>query len=401
MLTYNEALERMMADCRPIAETETIPLMYSTGRVLAQDVTSTIAVPGWDNSQMDGYALRAADLEGASEENPVKLPMFDRVIAGSVGKTVPAGSCSRIFTGAPMPEGTDTVVPQEDVEAGADGIVFKKAPKTGAWVRRRGSDIAEGHVILRAGDKLTPAAIGMTASIGRAYVTVYRKIRVGIFFSGNELVQPGEPLPPGRIYNSNRFMIRSLLQTLGCEALDLGNIPDSFDATVRALKRASETADIILTTGGMSVGEEDHLKPAVEAIGKLNLWRVKLKPGKPLAYGSVGGVPYIGLPGNPVSGFVVFLMLARPYIMRRMGFTDVGMAPQQVRADFAWEKAGARQEFVRVRRNGRGGLDIYPTQNSQVLSSCAWADGLVDIPVGVTIEPGDLVSYYPFCQFFA
>ena len=259
----------------------------------------------------------------------------------------------------------------------------------------------QGGVVLKKGARLTPAAIGMVASIGRAYVKVYRRLRVGIFFSGDELVQPGEPLPPGGIYNSNRFMIRSLLQELGCEALDLGSVPDTLEATIEAFESAAASADVILTTGGMTVGEEDHIKPAVEAVGSLNVWRVRLKPGKPLAFGEVRGVPFIGCPGNPVAGFVVFLMMARPYLLRTMGLTDIDVKPMAVRADFDWLKPGDRQEFVRVRRNDEGGLDLYHTQNSQVLSSCAWADGLVDIPVGGTVRKGDMVSYYPFCQFFA
>jgi molybdopterin molybdotransferase len=241
----------------------------------------------------------------------------------------------------------------------------------------------------------------MAASIGRAYVTVFRKLRVGVFFSGDELVQPGEPLHPGGIYNSNRFMVRSILQLLGCEVTDLGSVPDSLEATKRAFEHAAETSDVILTTGGMSVGEEDHIKPAVEALGRIDLWRVKLKPGKPLAFGEVKDVPFVGLPGNPVSGFVVLLMMARPFLLRRMGLKEVDLTPMKIRADFDWLKAGDREEFVRVRRNAEGGLDIYHTQNSQVLSSCAWADGLVDIPSGAVIHRGDVVHYYPFAQFFA
>lgn len=401
MITYAEALTRLLDAARPIDETERIPLMYSTGRVLAEDITSMIDVPGWNNSQMDGYALRAADLAGASAEHPVRLPVTDRIIAGSVGQTLATGGCARIFTGAPMPEGADTVVPQEQVTREGDEAVFSEAPKTGAWVRVRGSDVAAGSVILRRGDRLTPGAIGMIASVGRAYVTVYRRIRVSVFFSGNELVQPGEPLRPGGIYNSNRFMVRSTLQLMGCEVADLGSIPDSLAATKEAFENAAQTADIILTTGGMSVGEEDHIKPAVEALGHLDLWRVKLKPGKPLAFGEVKGVPFVGLPGNPVSGFVVLLMMARPYLMRRMGLTKVTLDPLRIRADFDWTKAGDREEFVRVRRNDEGGLDLYHTQNSQVLSSCAWADGLVDIPIGAQVHRGDTVNYYPFAQFFA
>lgn len=401
MITYAEALERLLAQAAPISETETVPLLYSTHRVLAEDIASPIAVPGWDNSQMDGYAVRAADLENASADSPVVLPVFERIAAGGVGRALPEGAVSRIFTGAPMPEGADTVVPQELTEVTPEGVRFTQPMRKGAWVRVRGSDVKQGSVVLRKGDRLTAAAIGMVASIGRAYVTVYRRLRVGIFFSGDELVQPGQPLPPGGIYNSNRFMIRSLLQALGCEALDLGNVPDSLPATVRAFENAAEAADVILTTGGMSVGEEDHIKPAVEALGSLNVWRVRLKPGKPLAFGEVKGIPFIGCPGNPVAGFVVFLMIARPYLLRKMGLTDIDVKPLAVRADFDWTKPGDRQEFVRVRRNDAGGLDLYHTQNSQVLSSCAWADGLVDIPVGGTVRKGEMVNYYPFCQFFA
>ncbi len=401
MITYQEALAALLADAKPIEGTEVVPLLYSTGRVLAEDVASPIAVPGWDNSQMDGYAVRVADLAQASDENPVTLPVSDRIPAGAVGRPLEAGTCARIFTGAPMPEGADAVVPQELVEKLENGAQFKAPIKAGAWIRRRGCDVAQGRVVLKAGERLTPAAIGMLASIGRAYVTVYRRLRVGIFFAGDELVQPGEPLPPGGIYNSNRFMIRSLLVTLGCEAIDLGNVPDTLEATVRAFENAATSADVILSTGGMSVGEEDHVKAAVEALGELNVWRVRLKPGKPLAFGKVKDVPFIGCPGNPVAGFVVFLMMARPYLLTRMGLTDIDVKPLRVRADFEWTVPGERQEFVRVRRNDQGGLDLYPTQNSQVLSSCAWADGLVDIPVNGTVQQGDMVDYYPFCQFFA
>lgn len=401
MITYTEALSRLLEKAEPIADTETIPLLYSTHRVLAEEIVSPIAVPSWDNSQMDGYAVRHEDLFGATEENPVKLPVSARIPAGNVGDKLEAGTVARIFTGAPMPEDADTVIPQELVEREGDFAIFRTALKPGAWVRRRGSDVEQGATVLASGERLTPARIGMIASIGRAYVKVYRRLRVGIFFSGNELVQPGEPLPPGGIYNSNRFMVRSLLQTLGCEVVDLGNVPDTLDATIAAFEKATQASDVILSTGGMSVGEEDHIKNAVEALGEISLWRVKLKPGKPLAFGSVKGVPFVGCPGNPVAGFVVFLMMARPFLLRRMGLTDTEIHPLSVRADFDWETPSDRQEFVRVRRNATGGVDLYHTQNSQVLSSCAWADGLVDIPVGATVKKGDVVDYYPFCQFFA
>jgi len=401
MITYAEALRRLMEKAVPVEGMETVPLLYSTHRVLAEDIVSPIAVPGWDNSQMDGYAVRAAELAEASEDHPVVLPVSDRIPAGQVGSRLAQGSVARIFTGAPMPEGADTVVPQENRRGDARGRLLQVPRARGRMGPPPRLRRASGRRRAQEGRPPDAAAIGMVASIGRAYVKVYRRLRVGIFFSGDELVQPGEPLPPGGIYNSNRFMIRSLLQELGCEALDLGSVPDTLEATIEAFESAAASADVILTTGGMSVGEEDHIKPAVEAVGSLNVWRVRLKPGKPLAFGEVRGVPFIGCPGNPVAGFVVFLMMARPYLLRTMGLTDIDVKPMAVRADFDWLKPGDRQEFVRVRRNDEGGLDLYHTQNSQVLSSCAWADGLVDIPVGGTVRKGDMVSYYPFCQFFA
>ena len=394
MISYTEALSRLMAGASPITETETVPLLYSTGRILAEDVGSPVAVPGWDNSQMDGYAVRFAEAKEG-----VVLPVSQRIPAGSVGEALKAGTVARIFTGAPVPEGADAVVPQEETEVTPEGVRFLASAREGAWIRRRGSDVEQGSVIASCGTR--PAVIGVIASVGRAYVTVYRRLRVGVFFSGDELVQPGEPLPPGGIYNSNRFMMRSLLLTLGCEAYDLGSVPDSLEATKAALLRAAETTDVILSTGGMSVGEEDHIKPAVESLGKLDVWRVRVKPGKPLAFGQVQDVPFIGIPGNPVAAFVIFLMMARPFLLRRMGSNDIEVQPQLVRADFDWLKPGDREEFLRVRRNAEGGLDRYPNQNSQVLSSCAWGDGLVDVPAGEPVKKGDFVRYFPFCRFFA
>ena len=396
MITYNEALQLFLNHAHVAVGTETVPTLYAEGRVLAEDVVSSIDVPAWDNSQMDGYAVRFAEAtEGAV------LPVSQRIPAGSVGDALKTGTVARIFTGAPVPEGTDAVVPQEETEVTPEGVRFLASAREGAWIRRRGSDVAQGTVIASRGTRLTPAVIGVIASVGRAYVTVYRRLRVGVFFSGDELVQPGEPLPPGGIYNSNRFMMRSLLLTLGCEAYDLGSVPDSLEATKAALERAAETTDVILSTGGMSVGEEDHIKPAVQSLGELDVWRVRVKPGKPLAFGHVKNVPFIGIPGNPVAAFVIFLMMARPFLLRRMGSNDTEVQPQLVRADFDWLKPGDREEFLRVRRNAEGGLDRYPNQNSQVLSSCAWGDGLVDVPAGQPVKKGDVVRYYPFCRFFA
>lgn len=401
MITYKEALNLFLADAKAINRTETVPTLYAEGRVLAQDVVSQIDVPLWDNSQMDGYAVRSADLAEASDSNPVTLPVSQRIPAGSVGKTLEAHTAARIFTGAPVPEGADAVVAQEDVVVNDNGTVTFKAPAPiGQWVRRRSSDVAAGSTVAHAGDLLKPAVLGLIASVGVGYVTVYNHLRVAVFFSGSELVAPGEPLPAGGIYNSNRFMLRALLRRIDCEVYDLGTVPDTLAATKEAFERASKTADVIITSGGMSVGEEDHIKPAVESLGKIEMWRVALKPGKPVALGEVAGVPFIGLPGNPVSSFVTFLMLARPYLLRCQGRGDVIAKPLQVRADFERTKPCPREEFVRVRRNGEGGLDIYHTQNSQVLTSCAWADGLVDIPAGGLVKKGDIVTYYPFGELF-
>ena len=400
MISYTEALSRLMAGASPITETETVPLLYSTGRILAEDGGSPVAVPAWDNSQMDGYAVRFAEAtEGAV------LPVSQRIPAGSVGETLKPGTVARIFTGAPVPEGADAVVPQEETEVTPEGVRFVASAREGAWIRRRGSDVAQGTVIASRGTRLTPAVIGVIASVGRVQMgqnAQFCGCAIKVHHSHIAVHIPGgEPLPPGGIYNSNRYMLRSLLLTLGCEAYDLGSIPDSFEATKAALERAEETTDVILSTGGMSVGEEDHIKPAVESLGALDVWRVRVKPGKPLAFGHVKNVPFIGIPGNPVAAFVIFLMMARPFLLRRMGSNDIEVQPQLVRADFDWLKPGDREEFLRVRRNAEGGLDRYPNQNSQVLSSCAWGDGLVDVPAGEPVKKGDFVRYYPFCRFFA
>ena len=400
MITYKQALENFLEHARHIERVEEIPTLYGEGRVLAQDVVSSIDVPAWDNAQMDGYAINAADTLSATPERPVRIPVTQRIPAGSVGVQLHAGEAARIFTGAPTPLGADAVVAQEDVVREGDDLIFTAPVPAGLWIRRRASDIATGCVVAHAGQALTPAVLGLIASVGVGYVRVYGHLRVAVFFSGSELVSPGEPLPQGGIYNSNRYTLRSLLRRLDCEVLALGTIPDTLQATKEAFEKAAETADVIITSGGMSVGEEDHIKPAVESLGHIDMWRVALKPGKPVALGKVHSVPFIGLPGNPVSSFVTFLMLARPYLLTCQGRNDVVAMPLTVRADFEWTKPGRREEFVRVRRNVEGGLDIYPTQNSQVLTSCAWADGLVDIAVGQTIKRGDLVTYYPFAELF-
>ena len=396
MISYAEALSRLLSSAKPIEQIEEIPLLYSTARVVAEDIVSPIAVPGWDNSQMDGYGVAIEEIEIGK-----RYPISQRIPAGSVGERLQPGTVVRIFTGAPIPAGVTAVIPQELAQTTDQGVVFTRLVRPGEWIRRTGSDIQVGETVLTKGSVLTPGAIGMLASVGRAYVKVYRRLRVGVFFSGDELCQPGRTLPPGGIYNSNRFTLRSLLVSAGCEVFDLGNIPDQLERTKNALRRAAETTDVILSTGGMSVGEEDHLKPAVLSLGKMDLWRVSLKPGKPVAFGSVLDVPFIGIPGNPVAAFVVFMMMVRPFLMRRAGQRHVVLQPMKMRADFDWTRPSDRQEFLRVRRNADGGLRLYPNQNSQVLSSCGWADGLVDCPSSHVIRRGDRVSYYPFCIYLA
>ncbi|MBQ9241543.1 MAG: molybdopterin molybdotransferase MoeA [Duodenibacillus sp.] len=401
MISFSEAFELFTKRAKPVEQVETIPTLYALGRVLAEDVVSAINVPAWDNSQMDGYCVAAADLSEASASNTVRLRVSQRIPAGSSGTRLEPGTCARIFTGAPLPEGADTVVPQENVLVDEQGLVlYNRAPRKGEWVRKKAGDIAEGSVAARAGERITAATLGLIASVGAGYVKVYRHLKVAVLFSGSELTPPGEPLPPGGIYNSNRYTLRGLLKNLDCEVFDVGTVRDTFVETVEAFRTAAKGADLIISAGGMSVGEEDHIKPAVESLGEIEAWKVSVKPGKPVALGTVCGVPFIGLPGNPVSCFVTFLLLAKPFISRSQGISDVRERPLYVRADFDWVRPGSREEFVRVRKNDRGGLDLFSNQNSQILTSCAWADGVVDIPAGTTIKAGDTVPYYAFGEVF-
>jgi len=287
---------------------------------------------------------------------------------------------------------------QEATTAAGDQVTINEVPKPGAWIRRAGFDVKRGATIMEAGRRLQPQDCGLAASIGVARLSVVRRPRVAVFFTGDELVMPGEDLPPGRIYNSNRFVLRGLLERLGCETIDLGIVPDDFERTRATFVEAAARADLIVTSGGVSVGEEDHVKPAVQAEGSLDVWQIAMKPGKPLAFGAVAGVPFIGLPGNPVSSFVTFLLFARPFILRRQGVADVAPKALPLRADFDWPRPDKRREFLRTRVNRAGGLDLFTNQNSAVLTSTTWADGLIDLPVGSTITRGQMVRYLPFAE---
>ncbi|HEX8787580.1 MAG TPA: gephyrin-like molybdotransferase Glp [Telluria sp.] len=400
MLSVRQALDFLLGAARPVEEVETVPTLEANGRVLAQDQVSLLDVPSADNTQMDGYAVRAADCASGQ----ASLRVAQRIPAGSVGQPLEAGSAARIFTGALIPDGADAVVMQEQCEADGDAVVVRHVPQPGEWIRRRGEDVQAGAVILAAGTRLRSQELGLAASVGLANLPVRRRVRVAVFFTGDELAMPGEPLKPGAIYNSNRFTLRGLLENFGCEFTDYGIVPDSLEATRATLREAARAHDLIITSGGVSVGEEDHIKPAVEAEGELNMWQIAVKPGKPLAFGAVrggdagaGSAFFLGLPGNPVSSFVTFLLFVRPFLLRLQGASGP-VEPQalQLRADFDWPKADRRNEFLRACLNAAGGLDLFANQGSGVLTSTVWADGLIDNPPGQAIARGDIVRFIPF-----
>ncbi len=402
MLTLDEALARLLQAVRPLAETEPVATLDALGRVLATEVVSLLDVPPADNTSMDGYALRAADVPVAG----TVLPLSQRIAAGAVGGPLAPGTAARIFTGAEVPAGADAVVMQEQCEAVEGAVRVHVVPESGQWIRRRGEDVHLGSVVLARGARLTPQALGLAASVGAASLSVVRRPRVALLSTGDELVMPGEPLRPGAIYNSNRYTLRGLLQTFGCDCVDLGIVPDSLAATRDALRRAAAGCDLIVSSGGVSVGEEDHLRPAVQAEGRLDLWHVAIKPGKPLAFGEVrrgdaSSAWFIGLPGNPVSSFITFLLAVRPLLLRLQGASPEPPKALSVRADFDWPKPDRRREFLRVRRNAEGALELFANQSSGVLTSAVWGDGVVDNPPGHSIHRGDPVRYLSFADLLA
>ena len=402
MLTYEQALEKLLAAAQPVEEVRHVPLLAAAGRVLAVVQQSGVSVPPLDNSAMDGYAVRTADVTAAG----ICLPVSQRIPAGTVGVPLQPGSAARIFTGAPIPAGADAVVMQERCEHGEGGVVINQVPKSGENIRRAGEDITAGADILPAGVKLRPQEIALAASAGLPELPVYRRVRVGMFFTGDELVQPGEPLPPGAIYNSNRYALRTLLEGMGCEVRDLGAVEDRLDATCDALRRAAADNDLVITSGGVSVGEEDHVKPAVEAEGELDMWKIAIKPGKPLAFGKIrkegGHAWFIGLPGNPVAAFVTCLMMVRPFVMRLQGIAQVAPRILNLPCASAWNKPdGARLEFLRGRINEAGAIELYRNQGSAVATSLCWSDGLILNPPGNCIAAGDTVRFVSFAELLA
>ena len=414
LMALDDALASLLGKAQPRLASESVATFDADGRVLAQDLVSALTVPPRDNSSMDGYAVRAADcaVPGAV------LQVAQRIPAGTVGTPLAAGTAARIFTGAQIPEGADAIVMQEDTQAlpqeGTLGTVrIETVPAAGQWIRRAGEDVASGDVVLRKGERLTPAALGLAASVGFDRLQVARRPRVALLSTGDELVMPGEVAPeamkPGAIYNSNRFFMRALLHRLGCEVNDLGIVPDKRDATIAALRAAAEHSDLIITTGGVSVGEEDHIKAAVQALGELQLWSLSMKPGKPFAYGSIaraggeaqGRCHVTGLPGNPVSSFLTFLLLVRPFLLTLQGATRVAPEPVPMRADVDGPRADKRREFLRARRHAAGGRDLFTNQSSGVLTSMVWGDGIIDNPPGQAIQAGDAVKFIPLASLLA
>nr|WP_251140473.1 gephyrin-like molybdotransferase Glp [Rhodoferax sp. U11-2br] len=408
MKPLDEALAELLDFAHPLDGVDSISTFDADGRVLAQDLVSALQVPPHDNSAMDGYALRCADLAAGEA-----LLVSQRIPAGSSPEPLAAQTVARLFTGAPLPPGADAVVMQENCQLQENGCVLVNGPVTlGQWIRRSGEDIQRGATILSKGERLTPASLGLAASIGMNQLQVVRCPKVALLSTGDELVMPGEVAPqdmrPGAIYNSNRFVLKALLTRLGCEVTDLGIVPDQRQATIDALAAAAQQHDLILTSGGVSVGEEDHVKPAVQALGQLNLWQIAIKPGKPFAYGQITrdgvtgqGAHFIGLPGNPVSGLVTFLMLVRPFLLRLQGVTQVAPLSIVTTSGFTWSRADTRREFLRARLNAVGALELFPNQSAAVLTSAVWGHGLVDNPPGQTIAPGDTVRFIPFAALLS
>ncbi len=396
MLTFDEALSRLLDGAQTVSEVRSLPTLAAAGRVLARAQVATVDAPPLDNSAMDGYALAVADVPQLA----TCLPVSQRIVAGRVGTRLQPGTAARIFTGAPIPAGADAVVMQELCQHRADAVLINHLPRVGEHIRRAGSDIAAASEILPVGQRLRPQDTALAASVGIAELPVFRRLRVAVLFTGDELRMPGEALPPGAIYNANRFLLSALLERLGCVVRDLGQVADDLAATRRALREAVHDNDLVLSSGGVSVGEEDHVKEAIELEGRLEMWKIAIKPGKPLVFGHLTSpgreVPLIGLPGNPVSCLVTFLMLVRPLLLKMQGVREVSPPAYLLRADFDWLRPDARREFLRARSNGDGGVDLFPNQASGVLSSAVWADGLVDNPPQQVIHRGDRVRFLPF-----
>ena len=393
MLSVNEAIATLLEGSNRLVKSEDVSLDQASGRTLASDIIAPIDVPPADNSAMDGYAIRFADWQDSDTGIPITL----RITAGTVPDPLEQGSVARIFTGAEVPPGADTVVMQEHCEE-TDGLVrVLKMPARGANIRRRGQDLSTGQKVLAAGQRLRPQDLGLAASLGFAAVPVYRRLRVAVMSTGDELREPGENIQPGQIYNSNRYTMKAQLAAWGFEVLDMGVARDDPAIVREMMSRAAEQADVIITSGGVSVGEEDHVKAVVDSLGSIDLWRIAIKPGKPFAFGQVGGTPFLGLPGNPVSVFVTLLVVARPYLFACQGVAKTSMTPARHLGRFK-KKGSKREDYLRVRATDTG-VELFPNLSSGVLYSTTWGDGLVRQGVGEDIAEGGTVDFLPYAMF--
>lgn len=396
LISVDDAIEKILSSAVALDESETIDILQGLNRVLADDVYSTINVPGYDNSAMDGYAVNSLDCEAAG----ATLSVTQRIPAGQLGSKLERGCAARIFTGAPIPEGADAVVMQERCERKGDDVVINESVSANNNVRFAGEDIAKDSVILKSGTRLRAQELGLLASVGLAELKVKRKLKVATFFTGDEIVSPGQPLASGQIYNSNRYTIRGLLQAMDCEIVDLGIVPDTLEATIKVLKAAAASAQLVITSGGVSVGEEDYVRIALEKLGELSMWRIAMKPGKPVAFGKIDNALFMGLPGNPVSTFITAQIFAYPLVRKMQGESDWRALSFTVKAGFEWP-AVKRQEYLRARismTDGEAMATIYPKQGSGVLSSASWSDGMVVVHVDEQVKKGDRVLFLPYLR---
>jgi molybdopterin molybdotransferase len=393
MLSVGEAISTLLQGSKPLVGVESIDLFDALGRTLAADIIAPIDVPPADNSAMDGYAFRCADWSSASEG----ITLSQRITAGAVPQKLKPGSAARIFTGAEVPPGADTVVMQENCEETGGEVRVLKLPAQGANIRRRAQDVSTGQKVLGKGQRLRAQDLGLAASLGIARIAVYKKLKVAVMSTGDELRNPGDELGPGQIYNSNRYTMKSQLAAWGFDVVDMGVARDDPGAVREMLLQAAGKADVVVTSGGVSVGEEDHVKAVVESLGAIDLWRIAVRPGKPFAFGHVNSTPFIGLPGNPVSVFVTLLVIARPFLFASQGIADTTLPAVHQRALFA-KDSGTREDYLRVRLN-QDGLELFPNQSSGALFSTTWGDGLVRQRPGETIQPGCLVDYLPYAVF--
>lgn len=394
MISVDRALEQLLDSVQPVCTVETVHIQSALSHILAKPVFSTVDVPPADNSSMDGYAVIAAEIEKGKS-----YKVSQRVTAGMSPKTHISGTATRIFTGAEIPKGADAIIIQENAQSIDAEVTFSETVSTGDNIRKKSQDVTLGAEILSSGIRLRSQEIGLIASCGIQTLDVYKPLRIALVSTGDELVEPGKALLPGQIYNSNKYLIHGLCQQAGFELIDMGTAKDDFETTKTLLGKAAGQADIVITTGGVSVGEEDHVKPAVESLGQLDLWKVAIKPGKPLAFGKIGDTDFIGLPGNPSSVFTTFLILALPRLKRMQGMatenliTTISLPAQFERGDVS------RREFLRARRV-EGGVEIFPNQSSGVLSSACWGDGFVVQREQSNIEKGQVVEFIPYLNLF-